>query len=83
MLGSSRENEGGMARGFGLGLLVGAVIGAGAAILFAPASGVETRRRLRKEARRAYVRGSDAVEDLWEDGERRAKNLVRRVRETV
>ena len=83
MIGASRDREGGMAQGFGLGILIGAVLGAGAALLLAPASGADTRRRLRKEARRAYVRGADAAEDLWEDGERSARKFVRHVRESV
>ncbi|MDX2057077.1 MAG: YtxH domain-containing protein, partial [Gemmatimonadales bacterium] len=34
--------------GFGLGLLVGALLGATVALLFAPAPGHDTRRRLRR-----------------------------------
>lgn len=81
MLGSS--NDRGTAQGFGLGLLIGAIVGAGAALLLAPASGADTRKRLRREARRAYVRGTDAAEDLWEDGERAARRLAKRGRELV
>jgi gas vesicle protein len=77
MFGSSRDSDGSSAQGFGLGLLIGAVLGAGAALLLAPASGEQTRKRLKREARRAYVRGADAVEDAWEDGERAARRIAR------
>ncbi len=78
MFGTSRNGDGASVQKFGLGLLIGAVLGAGTALLLAPASGDETRRRLRREARRAYVRGTDAVEDAWSDGERVAQRLAKR-----
>lgn len=65
-------------RVFGLGLLLGAALGAGAALLMAPASGEDTRRQLRRGARRLYARGSEAVEDLREDADRMARRLARR-----
>lgn len=74
----SRRRDRVTAQGFGLGLFIGAVLGAGAALLFAPSSGDETRKRLRREARRAYVRGGEALEDAWEDGERMARRGVSR-----
>jgi len=47
-----------------LGLVVaGAVVGAGAAILFAPASGTETRRRLGTEASKLGGAAMDAVRE--------------------
>ena len=65
-------------RALGLGMLVGAALGAGLALLLAPASGEDTLRQLRRGARRLYVRGSDAVADLRDDAERRARRLARR-----
>jgi gas vesicle protein len=53
------ENNGG-GGGMLIGFLVGAVVGAVAGLLLAPASGVETRRRLR-----------DAADKLGEEGRRR------------
>lgn len=79
----SRNRSGGVAQGFGLGLVLGAILGAGAALLYAPASGGETRKRLRREARRAYMRGGEALEDAWEDGERMARRGLARSREAL
>lgn len=70
-----RQSDG---RSVGIGLLLGAVLGAGVALLFAPASGEDTRRQLRRGARRLYARGSDAVADWRDDAERRARRLARR-----
>ncbi|MFN8862019.1 MAG: YtxH domain-containing protein [Gemmatimonadaceae bacterium] len=66
------------ARTLGIGMLIGAAIGAGAALLLAPASGEDTRRLLRRNARRLYNKGSDAVADLAEDTERTARRLAQR-----
>jgi gas vesicle protein len=45
-------------------LLVGAAIGAGLALLFAPRSGVETRRMIEHRARRTGGRMRDAATDV-------------------
>jgi gas vesicle protein len=62
---------------FVAGIVVGAVIGAGIALLFAPDTGVQTRRRLR--------RGADALRERAEEGfdeatKRTRKDLRRRRR---
>ena len=71
----------------GAGLLVGALIGAGTALLLAPQSGQETRTLLRRKARFARHRASDAWDDLAGElvavarrGGRRARRAVRRAR---
>ena len=46
--------------------LLGLAIGAGAALLFAPASGAETRRRLQDEARRAGRKVKDMTDEFGE-----------------
>jgi gas vesicle protein len=46
--------------------LLGLAIGAGAALLFAPASGAETRRRLQDEARRAGRKVRDMTDEFGE-----------------
>lgn len=51
---------------FGL-IAAGAVIGAGAAILFAPNSGSETRRRIGTEASKLGSAAMDAVREQKED----------------
>ena len=65
------ERDGGMGIGaFALGLAVGAA----AALLWAPASGEETRARLKREARRASERarelGGDVAQQFTERAER-------------
>ncbi|MCZ8204898.1 YtxH domain-containing protein [Gemmatimonas sp.] len=49
--------------GVGL-LLLGLALGAGAALLFAPASGRETRERISREARRAARRAKDVTDEF-------------------
>lgn len=45
-------------------MVAGGIIGAGAALLFAPQSGRRTRRDLARCARKAKTRGDEVVEDL-------------------
>lgn len=61
----------------GLGLLVGAVLGAASALLLAPASGEDTRRALAKRARKAYSASTELLEDSWEEAERAARRAAR------
>ncbi len=49
-------------------LLIGAAIGAGVALLYAPKTGRETRRFLRKKAERARVTLEQTGEDLMDAG---------------
>jgi gas vesicle protein len=54
-------------RNSGIGLfLLGAALGAGIALLLAPASGEETRQRLQREARRLKSSAEDAFDDFKE-----------------
>ena len=70
------RDSGGMSVGaFALGL----AIGAAAALLWAPASGEETRARIRREARRAGERARELKEDITEQVVERAE----RVRDVV
>ena len=71
----------------GAGLLVGALVGAGAALLLAPQSGLETRTAIRRRARFARHRASDAWSELADElaaatrrGGRRARRALRRAR---
>lgn len=64
-------------------LFVGAAIGAGLALLFAPADGEETRRQLGRRARQLRdmaEEGLDELEDRLTDGTQRLRD---RVEETV
>ena len=58
------DNERGSARPFAAGLLLGALVGAGIALLFAPQSGVETRRMLRRRARHLADEATDKFDDI-------------------
>src|ERR671929_73216 len=80
--GESAEAEGGetdwRAVGlFGAGLAIGALLGAGTALLLAPASGFETRMRLARGARRARARAVDRW-DIVGDRIRRSARRSRR-----
>lgn len=57
---------------FGAGLAIGALLGAGTALLLAPTSGFETRVRLARGARRAGTRVSDRWDDLGDTVRRSA-----------
>ena len=60
-----------------LGLVVtGAVIGAGAAILFAPTSGSETRRRLSTEASKLGSAAMDAVREQKDEALRSLSHVA-------
>ncbi len=65
-------SDNGSARGFAAGLVLGALIGAGMALLFAPQSGEDTRRLIRKKAKRLARDAGDRYDDL--------KDRVREVR---
>lgn len=58
------ERDGGTSVGT---FLLGLAIGAGAALLFAPASGEETRARLQDEARRAGRRVKDMTDEFTDE----------------
>ncbi|HSE28575.1 MAG TPA: YtxH domain-containing protein [Gemmatimonadales bacterium] len=59
--------------------LLGALLGAGAALLLAPASGEETRRRLSRQARRVRARTEDLMDEFGE----RVRTGASRVRDEV
>ena len=62
-------------KAFGFGLLVGAMVGASAALLLAPASGARTRRKIRRGAQRLAQPVRHVVGDLWEDADRSTRGL--------
>ncbi|MEO8199266.1 MAG: YtxH domain-containing protein [Gemmatimonadota bacterium] len=51
-------------RKFMVGLAVGALIGAGIALLYAPDRGVQTRRRLGRRLKRLRERSGESVQEL-------------------
>jgi gas vesicle protein len=60
--------------GFAVGVALGALLGAAAALLLAPASGHVTRRRLRRKLDHAR----EIAGEQWENLSRRAKREIRR-----
>ncbi|MDF1504190.1 YtxH domain-containing protein, partial [Roseisolibacter sp. H3M3-2] len=61
---------------FAVGVAVGALLGAGTALLMAPASGYETRVRLARRARHVGDQVVDRVDD-WGDAVRRGARHTR------
>lgn len=74
MIGSDEGN----ARPFAAGLILGALIGAGVALLFAPQSGAETRRIIRKRAKHLAADASDQFDDV-KDRIRKARRRAEEV----
>ena len=68
---------------FSAGLALGALLGAGAALLYAPQSGFETRTLLAGRARRMRARATDRWDELGAELQRATRLSRRRVRRTV
>ncbi|MFI5227587.1 MAG: YtxH domain-containing protein [Gemmatimonadales bacterium] len=65
---ATSTERGGLTAGvFAAGLTLGIILGAGAALLFAPRSGADTRHALAKRGRRLRRRGRDAWDDLADE----------------
>lgn len=65
---------------FGAGIAIGALIGAGAALLLAPSTGYETRTRIARRARQAGGRAADQWEGVSDELRHKAKHGARRVK---
>ncbi|HEX9895942.1 MAG TPA: YtxH domain-containing protein [Gemmatimonadales bacterium] len=77
------EDEGSSSIGW---FILGAAVGAGVALLLAPASGEDTRRRISRGARRIKDTAVDALEELrddWDDIKDRASETVDQVKATA
>lgn len=73
-----KDTDGERGSGMIAGVILGAVIGAGIALLFSPRTGEETRREL---ARRARELGEDTRDRVGEASRRTRRELRRRRRE--
>ncbi len=78
--GDGRRTGDGGVRTFAAGMLIGALVGAGVALLLAPRSGEETRHALRRRARRFADEARDRYEETREQL-RRSRERRRRERE--
>ena len=77
----SEERDWGKIGGFGAGLVVGVLIGAGMALFLAPQTGKALRAGIRRGAGRMRSRADDAFDDLREQlriAARRARRNVKR-----
>jgi len=63
---TAMEHEGYRGRTFLAGLAIGALVGAGLALLFAPQSGEETRHTVSRKARRLARDARDRYEEMRE-----------------
>lgn len=72
-------SENGSGRSFAAGLVLGALIGAGVALLLAPQSGEDTRRLLRRRARRLARDARHGYGDVKD----RVRELRDRAREAI
>ncbi len=63
------------------GLVIGAVLGAGIALLTAPEPGKRTRRRIRRAAHQIRDSASDRWEELADDVKGRVDDAMRGARE--
>ncbi|MDX1646774.1 MAG: YtxH domain-containing protein [Longimicrobiales bacterium] len=77
---SDQERE---AVSFVSGLVLGAIIGAGVAMLTAPQPGRKTRKRIRKQARRIQGSASDRLDELAGDIKERVDDAVGAARERL
>lgn len=68
---------------FVLGVMAGAVIGAGVALLFAPKTGEETRRVLGEQYRGLAERVSEATDTLRTQGRERANQFASQLSDRI
>lgn len=68
---------------FVAGFLLGAIVGAGIALLTAPDSGHRTRRRIRRVAGDLKDTAGDQIEDFAEDVKARVDDAVRGARKKL
>jgi gas vesicle protein len=65
------------------GVILGAVLGAGIALLTAPASGTRTRRRIRKVANTAKGAAGDRFDEFADDVKSKVEDAVQSARKRL
>lgn len=78
--------RGGSAGSFAAGMVFGALLGAGIALLFAPDRGDKTRRRLGRGLRRLRDEARDGLDDVSREARRelaRRRKTLERLRDRV
>ena len=82
----SQDHDWGRIGGFGAGIVVGVLLGAGVALFLAPQTGKALRSGIARGTRRMRSRADDAFEDLREElriaARRGRRKLHHRVRDT-
>jgi gas vesicle protein len=68
------ECRGGHLFGMSAAFILGAALGAGLAMLFAPASGEETRRRIKEYGEKTYDSGKEKVQEVIAKAKSRMKH---------
>lgn len=68
---------------FGIGLALGLAVGAGAALLFAPQSGSDTRRSIARAGRGVSRRTHDAWDDLRDELRRATRRGTRKISHSI
>ena len=74
------EPRGRSGLGFLIGFVVGGLVGAGTALLLAPARGDVTRRRIGRRLRRMRDQASERVSGIRDDAEREFRRARRRIK---
>jgi len=72
--------RGGAGLGFLAGLVVGALIGAGAALLLAPERGEVTRGKIQRRVRRLGRDAAARFDEMRDDAERQVRRTRRKIR---
>ncbi len=81
---NERYQSGGM--GFLAGAMIGGLIGAGVALLFAPQSGEDTRKMLRKKANelgKEFEEMKDNVNEQWKETTKKLSPQIHKMRDTI
>ena len=73
------QDDSSSGRSFAVGILLGALVGAGLALLFAPQSGEETRRLIRKKTKRFAREAGDKIDDIRDN----VKQIRRRAEKAI